>query len=726
MLKNDRMMTLFTGLILAIFAGSMVKYGDRIISFMTGETEIASQDDSYSVLAGASQILDVLSNDSVKGPIVVLSRPACGAVELTGNNRLAFISGEDCSGEVEFAYCVDSEGACAPNAVRINVISVTVDRSRSTQPDPAVAMAGNTQQESTPEPAPREEETVAQIEDGESAGEDGEPLGIAQDIEALSTVMAPPSLAAPSIPELVSPDIAVASIRQSAGGLITASETDRNIEAQNSAGMAQTTSVQTPAFQAPALGESSNVSLGSGETRTASAPAAQPSGLQPTLPEDRNITQLERGPEALAALKNNPALPFQEAAPLSTNPERTRFAPVEVAAAPAASPSLDESFSARARDGGPIALIALQTTRPDGNAAGESLNVFLSEPGEQIFAKAQVPPPALAPASPEFSQITVLERAPSVADSLSPLGQTTPGTLARIAISQTGDRTPVSASTLPLTSAAPELAFAAPPSYLRPVEPPADTTEDIQQASLPTVTEAPVSTAPAQNSSCTISLSARALRGAMVELDIDAGCKPNQIATITHAGLAFSVLTDENGQISQSFPAMEENAGITVTFADESSASTEVMIADIADVERAGVSWKSGLNLDLNAFEYGAAVGSEGHVSPQSPRDPRTSRLKGGGYLLQLGDPSLDGGALTEIYTMPISRNQQRGTVTISILIEDSSQVCGEKITAKTSRTREGRRAGIRNVRYTAPACGEASANISLPGAIDDIRLAGR
>ena len=250
---------------------------------------------------------------------------------------------------------------------------------------------------------------------------------------------------------------------------------------------------------------------------------------------------------------------------------------------------------------------------------------------------------------------------------------------------------------------------------------------EILQASLPVTEAAPVAeTAPVQSSVCEILLLAQPSSGANVQLEIFAGCKPEQMVTVTHAGLSFSVLTDSKGAASVNFPAMQSNAEVTVTFADRSSNIAELSVPGMDAVTRAGVSWRGGMDLDLNAIEYGAALGSEGHVSPDSPRSYRTSRIKGGGYLVQLGDPSLPRGSFAEVYTLPVNRNQERGTIALSILIDDAAPVCGQTIEAKTSRTRDGRSAGVRNVRFAVPACGTVAGAIPLSGAIDDIRVAGR
>lgn len=781
MFKNDRMMMILTGLVLAIFAGSMVKYGDRIMGLLGGENVIVSQDDSFSVRAGSSQILDVLSNDDVFGPIVVLSRPSCGTVSLTGNNKLAFDSDGDCTGEVEFAYCVESEGNCAPKAVRINVINVSYS-----EPATRVAQTPAAQPENTSRPEPPPPNAAVADNRNPDAPRAMEPESQAPEIDSFAVEMAPPSLASPSVSELISPDIAVASIRQPSSGLNSAVSIDQNIATQNSAARAQTSGAAPSGFQPLDLGEASNISLGGGERNVASVVAA-PTGLQRAPQVGANIVQLERGPEALAMLPQAPtAPPVQDAAPRPSSGELTSFAPVEIASAQAQSPSFENSFSAAPIEGGPIALIALSIGSAN-DAAGESLNLSLSEPGAQGLASLQVRPSALAPASEGPSAVSILEREPA-ANVVSPaLGLPDYEASAEINIAEMDARN-IARSPLPSQNASPpDGAFAASglgvvasmPVQVSAVEKmlPTDSASDspansavrpatistmigplsrtralaalsapagqvfgrprvdlsparqpeILQASLPeTLPVSPNVSLPSGQSACNIALSGASRSGANVQLQINAACKPLKMATITHAGIVFSVLTDENGAATVTFPAMEDEARISVEFDDQSSATTTVSVRGMDAVIRAGVSWRGNMNLDLNAIEFGAAVGSEGYITPQSPRDYRSSRIKGGGYLVQLGDPALEGGALSEVYSLPVARNQQRGTVELSILIDDAAQLCGQVVAAQTSRTREGLAAIVRNVRFNVPTCGTVAGQITLPGAIDDIRLARR
>jgi len=584
--------------------------------------------------------------------------------------------------------------------------------------------------------------------------------------------MSPPTLASPSISEAVSPSVAVASIRQPTGGLTQSTSVDQNISTQNSASVAQTATAAPTVFGAPDMGETNNIMLGSSGQRIATN---APTSLQPTASSnDSAVAVAEHGPEALASLSAARIVPAStERAPLSTNPERTSFNPDNAQNTQTAAAEPDARFNATPIDTGPIALVALNPVT-SGNASGESLNVFLSEPGLQSFASQPATPSALAPAAPGPVSITVLERAPNVAEAALPprpiggestasvfystasaqgfshaRGQapslsgsaharlfphnTTTASQVQVSVASEVTRKDIMSPYITLSHATDiggrspalqGLAMANATTSLPNISltPPSSTGgASIQQARLEPPVQTLSSTRPAQNSTCNIDLSAERARGSNIAVSVSAPCKPAQMVTFEHAGLAFSMLTDQQGTANVVIPALETNAEISVMFTDGSQATTGVAIPDIDGVMRVGLTWENGMNLDLQANEFG----STSLVNAQSPRDYRSARLQGGGYMMLLGDPSLAGGKQAEVYSIPIAR-QQRGTIALSVVLDNPDTVCGRSILAKTVRSRTGQTARMSSIRFTVPACGTVDSQIILPGAVSNIRLAGR
>ncbi|MBL4807472.1 MAG: hypothetical protein JKY31_09295 [Rhodobacteraceae bacterium] len=830
MFKNDRMMTMLTGLVLAVFAGSMVQYGDRFMAMIAGENQFETSDDVYSVRAGSSQLLDILANDAVIGPIVVIDNPTCGSVALSGTDRLLYSSDASCNGKVKFTYCVDSEDGCATNTVTLNVIAVSVASIESetadvpsanldlaniqpsaggvvsnVQPVEAVNIANAaSSNDVTPVADPNEAPVV--IADVSPATQEN----AAPAFDNIVISMQAPVLAAPSIDEFVAPTTALSSIRQQ-NIIFTNSinNTDTNISAQSSTETSAPIEFGVANFGAEIPGESSNIMLGGGSV----APDQQMATLaSPQLtriaPEANPVTNpLERGPVAMADLSSSDETSFgtftpgdQSGSQIIASLDTLTFenpAAETVNVIAQVEPGQTTLIIERS---GPTALIALQLGDSPLSAAvlGGSADL-VSPQNEQDMTAQQTAPILLATAPIDGANSVVLAREP-VAATLAPVlanansvvrllntSTTTPEVLlsSRFTVPETiitnqllsetvtdslifdvnrlssGSDPMMVQFTTPMVSdanaglislvlarlgtaadpvgqhlgdslASPEFADASAlidssdaPLFAAPATIDATGTE---LASLDTTNVDTLLFAPQieQQSVCEISLDPSVRRGANILLFIIAPCKPEMPVTLAHAGLEFTILTDIEGTASVVIPALERTAEITATFADGSSATTVALVSDINDVTRAAITWRGEADLNLHAFEYGAIEGDDGHIWSGAARDFRTARLRGGGYLVELGDKSIEGGAMAEVYTMLLGRSVERGIVTMSLEINNGDSVCGSDVSARTIRTRSDNSAGSRSIRFTLPNCGGAISQMTVPGAIDDIRLVAR
>lgn len=816
MFKNDRMMTIFTGLILAVFAGTMVQYGDRFMAMLSGENQIQTSDDFYSVRSGASQVLDVQANDTVKGPIVVLDQPSCGTIALSGTSQLLFSSSNECSGQVSFNYCVDGSEGCTPNSVTLNVISVASVTVADSTPAPAgiifdsadeeteIEIAENqeqeteTQEQQATEPAPVIAEVIApatQVED-------------APGINNIIVSMQAPTLVAPNIDEFVTPSAATAAIRQQTAVLDTAdANTDSGIATQSSAETVAPVEFGVANFAAPLESEDSNVVIGGSDSNDQVTAAIIPQ-LVNIAPEANPVTApLERGPLVLAELPDATVTQFEEFIPQDQS--ETQFVASNDAdsfVSPESNSSVviaavePEQTTLEIEQSGTTALIALQLSGAplSANQIDADGPQILALQQEQSFSAEQPAPVTLATSGPGDSSPVVLEREPLALSAgivlpdasiwmspatfesdileLQPFGPVVTASLGPLdVLTQSGQgitapSAPEGQSFQVLTyqefstdlpqgleadmlvmaslgteidtfqqrntfgTFTPESGYslalplidksAAPAPLLEPTPDPADQTE---LASLETQSETnPVAIVPVpQLSTCEIFLDPSVRTGANVLLFLIAECKPNMPVTISHAGMEFTILTDADGTANVVVPALQRTAEITATFEDGSSQSTIALVTQISDVTRAVVTWRGNADLDLHAFEFGALPGSDGHIWPGSPRDYRSARLRGGGYLVELGDKSIEGGALAEVYTMPLGRLVTRGTVSMTLEVNNGSEVCGSDISARTIRTRPDNSAGLRRIRFTVPGCGGgALAQFRVAGAVDDIRLA--
>lgn len=130
MRTDDHMMTILTGLVLAIVLGVMAQKSDVLLGLFAEKQRIVARDDVFYVRAGASQTLDVLANDVVTGsdPVIsIVDAPLCGSVgsQLDG---IRITVPAACDGIQSFSYCLQGAGGCDVAKVSLNIRPLDVVR----------------------------------------------------------------------------------------------------------------------------------------------------------------------------------------------------------------------------------------------------------------------------------------------------------------------------------------------------------------------------------------------------------------------------------------------------------------------------------------------------------------------------------------------------------------------------------------------------------------------
>jgi hypothetical protein len=126
----------------------------------------------------------------------------------------------------------------------------------------------------------------------------------------------------------------------------------------------------------------------------------------------------------------------------------------------------------------------------------------------------------------------------------------------------------------------------------------------------------------------------------------------------------------------------------------------QTWVTDFGLYERAVLQWGGGIGLGLHAFENDAGWGEEGHVGPESPRDPAYAMDGMGGFLTRLGDPSVADGLGALVYTAP---RGVRAALTLEAAV--TSETCGQSIDAAAFRVGPGLEVQPRSVTMTVPGC---------------------
>jgi hypothetical protein len=238
---------------------------------------------------------------------------------------------------------------------------------------------------------------------------------------------------------------------------------------------------------------------------------------------------------------------------------------------------------------------------------------------------------------------------------------------------------------------------------------------------------APMTDAPALSPlglPCGLTVEATAQPAAMVALDIMDPCQPETALRVEHSGMTIEAMTDAMGLLTLDIPAFETPAFFTVRMDDESERSLLVPVPDLGDYDRIGIAWTGAAELDLHAMEFGARFGEDGHVWSDNPRGADAARNGEGGFLVQLGDPSLPQPMLAQVYTLPRATLSEANTVRLSLDAEITEANCGTPTEALTLRSEAAGRVDVTPLTFTHPGCDAVGDFLVLQNLLGDLRLA--
>ena len=173
---------------------------------------------------------------------------------------------------------------------------------------------------------------------------------------------------------------------------------------------------------------------------------------------------------------------------------------------------------------------------------------------------------------------------------------------------------------------------------------------------------------------CSLSLSAKPLRGARIQLDVKAPCHRNNVITIAHAGLRFNEIVDDKGEITITIPVLSDPAKIEVSFADGASKSISTPVKDLSSLQRTGIAWSGRVNLQLNADEQAFNSSHNKQITKLNTRSYKRSYLQGGGYLTMLGNSDVENGKFVQIYSV---ENPNAVFIDFMVVLENPNQLCG-------------------------------------------------
>lgn len=244
-------------------------------------------------------------------------------------------------------------------------------------------------------------------------------------------------------------------------------------------------------------------------------------------------------------------------------------------------------------------------------------------------------------------------------------------------------------------------------------------------ASLPAEPEEPAeSMAIPGGDDCAPRLVLAAAPAAMIDVAFDAPCNPGARAVIRHAGLALTGRTSGAGMLDVSLPAFAEAAEVTVAITGGPSISATVQVPDLADYDRVAVQWQNADAFQLHAFEMGAEFGAPGHVSAAAPSGPDAALRATGGFLVLLGDSTLDWPMLAEVYTFPAARMPGAGAVELMIEAAVTPATCGRELLGEALDVRRGGPLQRTEITLAMPGCDAGDGYVILNNVLAEMMLA--
>lgn len=250
---------------------------------------------------------------------------------------------------------------------------------------------------------------------------------------------------------------------------------------------------------------------------------------------------------------------------------------------------------------------------------------------------------------------------------------------------------------------------------------------DISQIATPTIPAVPESNSvefseTIAEDNCDITVFASAMTMATVLLSIDAPCQPSTEVKVSHQGVSFDVMTDEDGLASADIPALSENAVFSMSFESGESAIAETRVTDFSDYDRAVLQWVGKKQIELHALEFGATYGEGGHIWRGDKGQFEGATTGVNGMLTELGQNQYH----AEVYTFPSSMVVNAGDVILSIEAEVTLQNCGRELTAQTLQFGPNKSVIVEDLAMTMPDCNAIGEFIVLKNMLEDLTLAER
>lgn len=340
-----------------------------------------------------------------------------------------------------------------------------------------------------------------------------------------------------------------------------------------------------------------------------------------------------------------------------------------------------------------IAIAAGAGQLVQSNIGGSDRQAQVAAPTGVVMLSAR-PGPELAPAVRE-TVAAQAQPAPDVIAKAPP--PAAPAEPAKVAAAPSDDTPalPRMATTAPLTAVPKPVptAVSAKPASPAPSETPQATAAVEAPAAKAPAAKAPVAQAPAAVAAdtCSATLSATALPGAVLSLGLVAPCDGGARVVLRHGGLAVTGQLSAAGTLFTTLPAMEAKGEVQAMFPDGTTVRAAAAV-NLADIRRMAVQWQADDAFALQIYENGATFGAPGHVSAERP--------VGEGRVHVLGDATVDLPLLAQVYTWPAAPTKVEVTIEAAV----TAKTCNREILGEALES-DGGRVTATDITLAMPEC---------------------
>ena len=225
---------------------------------------------------------------------------------------------------------------------------------------------------------------------------------------------------------------------------------------------------------------------------------------------------------------------------------------------------------------------------------------------------------------------------------------------------------------------------------------------------------------------CPIEATASAQAAAMIKYTLTAPCFAGAEVVISHSDLMFSGVLSDDGTLTAEIPALATDAMVRAFFTTGETIETSLAVESLNLYDRVLVQSFGASGVQIHAREFGANYGDTGHVWSGSDRDLSVIAEGKGGYLTTLGDSTLDGVHIAEVYTFPTALSQMTGAIDLTIETEVTAQNCARDIEAQAVQFKVGKEVSSQVLTLAVPDCSTIGSFLVLNNLLQDLTVASK